>query len=132
LSINANSPNKDGAAEVIDYMLTPKFAKDMTTTWPGYWGVPLKNLDANPDDFSGLSKQYVVAIQNMIKSVGDGNFGYFTGTFFPPATEQALVNIDSVWLDQTSAQSFLAGVQSTFKTEFDKKLVPPIPQPAVP
>ncbi len=127
LSINAGSPNKDGAAAVINYMLTPKFAKDMTTVWPGYWGVPLKNFDANPNDFTGLSKQYVIVIQNMINSVNNGNFGYFTGTFFPPATEQALVNIDSVWLGKTSAQAFLAKAQSTFKTELDKKLVPPIP-----
>lgn len=128
LSINAHSPNKDGAAEVINYMLSPSYAKEMTKVWPGYWGVPLKKFDADPGDFSGLSKQYVTAIQNMINTVNQGHFGYFTATFFPPATEQALVNIDSVWLGKTSARKFLDGVESTFKTELDKKLVPPIPR----
>ncbi|GAA3669343.1 extracellular solute-binding protein [Nonomuraea antimicrobica] len=130
LSINAASPNKDGAAEVINYMMSADFSKEMTAVWPGYWGAPLKTLDANPDDFTGLSKQYILAIQDMSDAVNKGDFGYFTATFFPPATQQEMVNIDSVWLGQTSAQSFLSKVESTFKTELDKKLVPPIPEPA--
>ncbi|MFC7591304.1 hypothetical protein ACFQYP_52090 [Nonomuraea antimicrobica] len=111
-------------------MMSADFSKEMTAVWPGYWGAPLKTLDANPDDFTGLSKQYILAIQDMSDAVNKGDFGYFTATFFPPATQQEMVNIDSVWLGQTSAQSFLSKVESTFKTELDKKLVPPIPEPA--
>jgi raffinose/stachyose/melibiose transport system substrate-binding protein len=129
LSINAASKNKDGAAEVIDYMMTNKFLKDMTATWPGYWGVPLKTLDAQPADFQGLSRSYLTAIQDMIKAVNAGNFGYFTATFFPPATEQELINIDTVWEGTASTGAFLSKVESTFQGELAKGLVPPIPAP---
>jgi raffinose/stachyose/melibiose transport system substrate-binding protein len=129
LSVNANSPHKDGAAEVIDYMMTDTFAKDMTATWPGYWGVPLKNFDSNPAQFQGLSKEYVAAIGDMVKAVNAGNFGYFTATFFPPATEQELINIDTVWEGTTSAGDFLSRVEKIFQGELDKGLVPPIPAP---
>jgi raffinose/stachyose/melibiose transport system substrate-binding protein len=129
LSINAASKNKDGAAAVIDYMMTDKYLKDMTATWPGYWGVPLKTLDAKPADFQGLSRDYLTAIQDMIKAVNAGNFGYFTATFFPPATEQELINIDTVWEGTSSTSAFLSKVETTFQGELTKGLVPPIPAP---
>lgn len=129
LSINANSKHKDGAAEVIDYMMTDTFLKDMTATWPGYWGVPLKTFTANPVDFQGLSKEYVTAIGNMITAVNAGNFGYFTATFFPPATQQEFINIDTVWAGKESTGDFLSKVDKTFQEELAKKLVPPIPVP---
>jgi raffinose/stachyose/melibiose transport system substrate-binding protein len=130
LSINAASKNQDGAAEVIDYMMTDDFAKEMNETWPGYWAVPLKDFDLNADDYSGLSKPFVTAIKDTISGVNDGNYGYFVGTFFPPATAAALTDIDSVWLGNVTAEDFLANVQKTFDEEKAKGLVPPLPEPA--
>jgi raffinose/stachyose/melibiose transport system substrate-binding protein len=130
LSINESSENKDGAAEVIDYMMTDSFAKEMNETWPGYWAVPLKDFDLNADDYSGLSKPFVTAIKETIAGVNDGNYGYFVGTFFPPATAAALTDIDSVWLGNVTAEDFLATVQKTFDEEKAKGLVPPLPEPA--
>jgi raffinose/stachyose/melibiose transport system substrate-binding protein len=130
LSINAASKNKDGAAEVIDYMMTDSFAKEMNKTWPGYWAVPLKNFDLNADDYSGLSKPYVTAMKDTIATVNKGGYGFFVGTFFPPATATAFTDIDSVWLGKQSAADFLKKVQSTFAAEKAKGLVPPLPKPA--
>jgi raffinose/stachyose/melibiose transport system substrate-binding protein len=130
LSINANSANKDGAAEVINYIMSPKFMKEMTEQWPGYWGVPLAKMTAKPSEFQGLSRAYVSAISEMIKAVNAGRFGYGDSTFFPPATEQKWVDIDTVWEKTQSTQSFLASVESTFKQELAKHLVPPLPSPA--
>ncbi|MCU1475523.1 MAG: transporter substrate-binding protein [Subtercola sp.] len=129
LSINASSPNKDGAAAVIDYMMTDSFAKEMNKTWPGYWAVPLKNFDLNADDYTGLSKPFVTAIKDTIAGVNSGNYGYFVGTFFPPATAAALTDIDSVWLGNETAEQFLANVQKAFDDEKAKGLVPPLPVP---
>ena len=130
LSINAASKNQDGAAEVIDYMMTDSFAKEMNETWPGYWAVPLKDFDLNADDYTGLSKPFVTAIKETIAGVNDGNYGYFVGTFFPPATAAALTDIDSVWLGNVTAEEFLTTVQTTFDDEKAKGLVPPLPEPA--
>lgn len=129
LSINASSPNKDGAAEVINYMMSDSFAKNMNKTWPGYWAVPLKNFNLNPDDYSGLSKPFVAAIKDTIQNVNEGNYGLFSGTFFPPATADATTNIDSVWFGKETSQQFLEGMEKTFKTELSKGLVPPLPEP---
>jgi raffinose/stachyose/melibiose transport system substrate-binding protein len=129
LSINANSSNQDGAAQVIDYMMSQMFLENMTATWPGYWGVPLKSIDIDPSKYEGLSREYVIAISDMIKGVNGGNFGYFTATFFPPATQQEFINIDTVWEGTSSASDFLTRVDQTFKVELEKNMVPPIPAP---
>jgi raffinose/stachyose/melibiose transport system substrate-binding protein len=130
LSINAASKNKDGAAEVINYMMSSDFAKEMNKSWPGYWAVPLKNFDLDADSYTGLSKPFVSAIKNTISGVNEGHYGFFVGTFFPPATAAEFTNIDSVWLGQESAEEFLKKIDSTFQGELKKGLVPPIPEPS--
>jgi raffinose/stachyose/melibiose transport system substrate-binding protein len=62
--------------------------------------------------------------------VNTGNYGFFAGTFFPPATATAFTDIDSVWLGKESAADFLKKVQTTFAAEKAKGLVPPLPKPA--
>lgn len=130
LSINAASKNKDGAAALIDYMMSENFAKQMNESWPGYWAVPLKNFNLDPASYTGLSKPFVTSIKTTINAVNQGNYGFFVGTFFPPATAAAFTNIDAVWLGQQSATDFLTQVNNTFQDELKKGLVPPLPQPS--
>ncbi|MEW2398208.1 ABC transporter substrate-binding protein [Streptomyces sp. NPDC046862] len=130
LSINAHSPNKDGAAEVIDYMMSEKFAQQINKSWPGYWAVPLKDFNLDPASYTGLSKAFVESAKDTIATVNKGDYGLFAGTFFPPATATAFTDVDSVWLGTESAKSFLADVQKTFDGEKAKGLVPPLPEPA--
>ena len=130
LSINANSAHKDGAAEVINYMMSQKFFVDMTKTWPGYWGVPLKSIGGvNLAQFTGLSRSFVQAIQQMNGAVNAGHFGLDISTFFPPATQTALTNIDTVWQKQSSAASFLQTVQQAYNTDKSKGLIVAAPEP---
>ncbi|WP_119070916.1 ABC transporter substrate-binding protein [Aggregatilinea lenta] len=129
LSINGSSEHKDAAAAIIDRMMTQDFLVQMTERWPGYWGVPVKELDVNPDDFQGLSREYLIAIQDMITAVNEGHFGYFSATFFPPATQQEFINVDTVWLDTASVDEFLTRVDEVFAEELEKQMVPPIPVP---
>ncbi|MCX5554471.1 ABC transporter substrate-binding protein [Streptomyces sp. NBC_00038] len=130
LSINAHSSNKDGAAEVIDYMMSEKFAQEMNKTWPGYWGVPLKDWDLDPASYTGLSKEFVQSVKDTVDMVSTGDYGFFAGTFFPPATATAFTDVDGVWLGTESTTDFLKKVQSTFDDEKAKGLVPPVPEPA--
>lgn len=129
LSINGNSDHKDAAAAVIDMMMTQDFLIAMTARWPGYWGVPVNELDVDPEQFEGLSREYIIAIQTMIGAVNEGRFGYAPSTFFPPATQQEFINIDTVWLETMSVDDFLARVDEAFVEEMEKGMVPPIPAP---
>lgn len=130
LSINAASKNKDGAAAVIDYMMSEPFAKEINKSWPGYWGVPLKNFDLKSSDYAGLSKAYIDAVGKLTAAINAGHYGYFVGTFFPPATSTTFADIDGVWLDQVTPEAFLTKIQTTFDAEKAKGLVPPAPQPS--
>lgn len=128
-SVNASSKNPDGAAAVIDYILQPEFAQKMTAVWPGYWAVPLNGLEFDTSSFTGLSPAFADAIGQLVPAVEDGRFGYFSGTFFPPQTQQQMIDIDTVWTGQQSAESFLTKVESTFAPELEAGAVPPIPKP---
>jgi raffinose/stachyose/melibiose transport system substrate-binding protein len=130
LSVNASSKYKDGAAEVINYIMSEKFFVDMTKTWPGYWAVPLKSIaGVRPSEFTGLSQTFVGAIQQMNKAVNAGNFGLDISTFFPPATQTALTNIDTVWLKTSTADGFLKTVQAAYEADKSKGLLAQAPQP---
>jgi raffinose/stachyose/melibiose transport system substrate-binding protein len=130
LSINANSEVKDAACAIIDRMMTDQFLVDMTARWPGYWGVPVREVTVDTSGLTGLSAEYLKAIADMMAAVNAGNFGYFTATFFPPATQQEFINIDTVWLETESAADMLARVDQVFAEELANNMVPPIPAPA--
>jgi raffinose/stachyose/melibiose transport system substrate-binding protein len=126
-SINAASENPDGAAAVIDFMLTEDFMKTMTSQWPGYWGVPLKGVTLDPADYEGLSAQYVAALADMFENVENGSFGYSAPTFFPPVTLENWIDVDQVWNGTMTPADFLAEIQTDFDKELADGDVPPIP-----
>lgn len=129
LSINANSKHKDEAAKILDSMMTPEFLVNMTKRWPGYWGVPLKEINVDTSELKGLSAEYIKAIKDMMNAVNEGRFGYFSATFFPPSTQQAFIDIDTVWQGTATAEEMLQKVDAEFGKEVEKGLVPPIPKP---
>lgn len=134
LSINANATqeHKDEAAKIIDMMMTAEFMQDMTAAWPGYWGTPLKDLSTvDTSEMSYLSKEFVSVVQSIADAVNNGNFGYYDNVFFPGATQTRIVNIDEVWYDTTTVEDYVASIQAEFEVEFEKGLVPPIPEPVV-
>ena len=133
LSINANATqeHKDEAAKIIDMMMNAEFMQDMTAAWPGYWGTPLKDLSSvDTSEMSYLSQEFVKVVQSVSEAVNAGNFGYYDNVFFPSATQNRIVNIDEVWYDTVSVEDYVASIQAEFEVEFEKGLVPPIPQPA--
>lgn len=128
-SINANTKYPDQGAEVIDMMLSADFGAAMTETWPGYWAVPVKDLNLNNGKMTGLSKAYADAMDTVVPAIDEGRFGYFSGTFYPPQTQQKLIDIDTVWLGTAEAEPFMAEVEEIFAEELADGAVPPIPQP---
>lgn len=132
LSINANAKqdHKDEAAKIIDMMMNADFTQKMAAEWPGYWGTPLKDLSTiNADGMGYLSSQFVDTVKNITDAVNAGNFGYYDNTFFPAAVQTRIVNIDEVWYGTSSVDDYVQSLQDEFKTDFDKGLVPPIPEP---
>ena len=133
LSINANvsQEHKDEAAKIIDIMMSPDFTEEMTASWPGYWGTPLKDLSSvDTADMGYLSKSFMDVVQNVSAAVEKGNFGFYDNVFFPADTQQRIVNIDEVWFGTSSVDDYVDSIETAFKDEFDKGLVPPIPKPA--
>lgn len=133
LMINANSEKakQDAAAQVLNIILTPEFAAGMAKSWPGYWGVPLKDLNIDVSTLSGPSKYFVEATMEAAKAITDGHFGYYASSYFPPETFDILaVNIDTVWFDQDTPEGILQKADKAFAEEFPKDLVPPLPVPA--
>lgn len=129
LSINANSKHKAAAAAIINQMMTPKFLVDMTSKWPGYWGVPLKTITADTHNLKGLSAEYIKAIKDMMNAVNNGRFGYYVSTFFPPQTQQDFIDVDTVWFGTTTTKEMLQKIDEDFAKEKAKGLVAPIPKP---
>ena len=129
LSINASSEVKDGAAAVLDMIMTGDFAQRMAMDWPGYWGIPLKEFPT-ADGVEGLSKSFLEAMAVMTAAVDAGDFGFKIGTFFPPATHQVIFeDIEAVWLDQMSASEMLEKVGTTYADEVAKGIVQDLPKP---
>ena len=60
-----------------------------------------------------------------------GNFGYSPSTFFPPATQTAFFDIDSVWLGELTVDEFLANVQTAYEEDKAAGLVAPVPAPGM-
>jgi raffinose/stachyose/melibiose transport system substrate-binding protein len=131
LSINAHSKVKDGAAEVLNIIFSPDFAKKMAEVWPGYWGIPLKQFPSDPNA-TGLSKSFITTMTDMTSAIDKGTFGYKISTFFPPATGELMFkDIESVWLGKETADQMLKKAASTYAEEKAKGLTQPYPKPAM-
>ena len=129
-SINAKSENPDGAAAVMDYMMTADFASDMSAEWPGYWGLPLKGLTSmDTSAFTGLSVQYMKACADTIDALNSGSFGYMASGCFPAVTYETCIDIDTVWLGSQSVSDFLDAMDAAYAEDVAAGSVIPVPQP---
>ncbi len=126
-SIAATSENPDGAAAVIDYVFSDKFYGDMNSVWQGEWNTPLRDL-SNVKMSADVLPLYTEAMTNLAASVNDGQYGYTTWTFLPPATNTYLVSgMEEVWLNKLTSADFLAKLDELFKQEAGEGKVPAIP-----
>ena len=129
-SINAKSENPDGAAAVLDYVFTDKFYSAMNSVWQGEWNLPLKDLSGVKLSDKVLPL-YSEVMKNLATAVGDGQYGYTTWTFLPPATDTYLVSgMEEVWLKKITSKDYLKKWDDTFKQGKDAGKVPAIPKRA--
>lgn len=129
-SINANSEVKDGAAMVLDRMMSPEFVMAMAKTWPGYWSVPLVDFPDDPTA-TGVVASYYDAMADIVEAVKAGQFGYKVVAFFPPATKDVFIqDLEAVWLGNETVEEMLAKASEVFAEEFERGLVQDVPPPA--
>jgi raffinose/stachyose/melibiose transport system substrate-binding protein len=129
-SINAKSKVKDGAALVLQMMLTPRFITQIARTWPGYWAPPLKQFPDDPGA-SPVGKLFYKAMGEVSAAVAKGDYGYRTGTFLPPATSDIFIeDVEAVWLGQETPLQMLQKAERTFRHEQSLGLVRGMAAPA--
>jgi raffinose/stachyose/melibiose transport system substrate-binding protein len=117
LSINASSPVKQGAAQVLDMILTPEFMLRISRSWPGYWSIP---FEYTPDDpgATGVVKTYYRSLAEISAAVRRGAFGYNLAAFFPNRTKDLLVqDIEAVWLNEETPREMLVRAGRVFAKE---------------
>ena len=86
MSINKNSANPDAACSFLDYLYSDAFYDKISKDWPGDWNLPLTSI--NEERLTkNVSPLFAATFARFAKGVADGNYGYTTWTFWPPATE---------------------------------------------
>lgn len=128
LAINANSEHKDVCAEFLDMLLSVDFVTEISQDWPGYWGVPLKDLSGiDADSYDGLTKTFLQGISEACAAIDSGHFGYYCSSYMPPETFREFVAIDTVWFNETTTGELLGKADRVFDKEFEKGVLPPVP-----
>lgn len=128
LSINAYSQYKDECAEILDIIMTNEFMVDMTKDWPGYWAVPLKEYDIPADTMTGVSAAFCDMLPGVLDAINNGEYGYYGMSFFPPATDTALQDVDTIWMGTASAADVLNKADAEYEKDLQSGMVATIPK----
>lgn len=127
-SIAAKARNPDGAAAVIDFVFSPEVYASMNSDWQGEWNIPLADI-SDIKMGNNVTPLFIDTMKILSDAVGDGNYGYTTWTFLPPATDNYLINgIEEVWLGRIDSADFLAKLDETFREELEAGKAPPVPE----
>lgn len=130
LAINEKSEHKDVCAEFLDMMMTNDFVTAMAKDWPGYWAVPLTTLDEiDLSQFEGLSKMFMEGVIEASAAIDVGEFGYYNSSYMPAEAFDLMCVVDSVWLGEKDATSFLQEIDDAFQKDFDAGACPICPAP---
>jgi raffinose/stachyose/melibiose transport system substrate-binding protein len=128
-SINASSKVKDGAAMVLNTMMSAEFAVAMAKVWPGYWATPLKHFPADPAA-RGITRSYYQAMTEVTDEVDRGRFGYEIYAFFPASSDDIFIqDVEAVWVDRESPQQMLSKVGHAFAGKYKRGLTQQVTPP---
>ena len=123
-AINKNSKNQAGAAKALAYMFNKKTQGALATAC----GIAPAPIAITAKELKGLDPRQVDFLVKMDAAAKSGNVGYLTWAFWPPKTQQYIINeIEKVWNKNITPAEYLAGMDKLFKTELKAGDVPPIP-----
>lgn len=131
LAINEKTEYKDECAEFLDMMMTNEFVASMANDWPGYWAVPLTTLsEIDMNQFTGLPLMFMQGISEACTAIDQGNFGYYNSSYMPAEAFDLMYKVDSVWLGEKDADTFMQEVDAAFQKDFDAGSCPICPAPS--
>ena len=123
-AINKNSKNQDGAAKALAYMFDKKTQGALATKC----GIAPAPIAITAKELKGIDPRQIDFLVKMDVAAKSGNFGYLTWAFWPPKTEQYIINeIEKVWNGNMTSEEYLSGMDTLFQTELKAGDVPPIP-----
>jgi raffinose/stachyose/melibiose transport system substrate-binding protein len=123
-AINKNSKNQDGAAKVLAYLFDKKTQGALATKC----GIAPAPIAITAQELKGLDSRQIDFLVKMDAAAKSGDIGYLTWAFWPPKTEQYLINeVEKVWNKTMTPAEYLDGMDKLFKTELQAGDVPPIP-----
>lgn len=131
LAINEKTEYKDECAEFLNMMMSNDFVEAMANDWPGYWAVPLTTLgEIDTEQYSGLSKMFMEGVAEACTAINEGNFGYYNSSYMPAEAFDLMYKVDSVWLGEKDADTFMQEIDDAFQKDYDAGACPICPAPA--
>ena len=123
-SINANSEHQEATAQFLDFYFSPETQASLLVNC----GVVPAPVNLEGQDLSGANQDLTDILATMNEAFGAGNYGYTTWTFWPPESENYLIEeVEKVWSGEITAEQYLQGHQERFDSEREAGAVPPIP-----
>ena len=124
ISINAKTKSPDAAAAfVTQYFSAPVQAKLLIEC-----GLAPAPVVLSADQLTGLEARHAAILTALSDASSKNNYGYTTWTFWPPKTEQMLIEeIEKVWAGDTTPTQYLTDLQTQFDAEKTAGAIPPIP-----
>lgn len=130
LAINENTEYKDECAEFLNMLMSNEFVESMAYDWPGYWAVPLTTLnEIDVEQYSGLSRVFMEGVIEACEAINEGNFGYYNSSYMPAEAFDLMYKVDSVWLGEKDAKTFMQEIDDAFQKDFDAGSCPICPEP---
>jgi raffinose/stachyose/melibiose transport system substrate-binding protein len=123
-SINAKSKYPDQVAHFITYFYNATSQAAMLTQC----GLAPAPVSIPQDQLTGLDPRHAAILAALNEASAKNDYGYTTWTFFPPKTEQYLIEtIEKVWAGDMTSADYLQGIQDQFDQEKAANAIPPIP-----
>jgi len=122
--LNKASKNKAGAAEFLKTLFTPTTQANLVMKC----GMSPAPVQIAKKMLAGQEKRHADSIVRLGQAAAKGNFGYLTWAFWPPKTQNFLIEeIEKVWAGSVTTKQYLQGIDKVFAGELASKSVPPIP-----
>jgi raffinose/stachyose/melibiose transport system substrate-binding protein len=123
-SINAKSKAIDATADFLNYF----FSVDAQAAMVAKCGMAPAPVTIPTEKLGDIDPRQAAMIDALNTASAGGSYGYTTWTFFPPKTEQYLIeNVEKVWAGDMTVEDYLAGIQGEFDAELAAGAVLPIP-----